>query len=314
LQSGAFEGTAEYPAVVSGAVLAWKADLGFLHNRLRGSSWDSGDGKARIEPVAWTGNAAPRTGAWFNMLGAGQNMSSDAAFKQKITKLEAGFDGEIEVGRGRMLLGTFAGIGQNEQNFTDSTSKTITDSALAGAYGKYRWGGFYGDGILKYEHHWADFSGAATDDQQTAFGLNLFGLSLETGYRLAGRYFYVQPHAGVDYVHAKADSFEDASGATVELSDGDSLAGEVGARVGMPLPHGELYVDAGIAHEFLGEMQADVSGLTFSNDLPGTVGVVSAGLTTRAAEDKLLLTLETGYAKGPEAEEFTATGNFWIKF
>jgi hypothetical protein len=89
--------------VVSGAVLAWKADLGFLHNRLRGSSWDSGDGKARIEPVAWTGNAAPRTGAWFNMLGAGQNMSSDAAFKQKITKLEAGFDGEIEVGRGRML-------------------------------------------------------------------------------------------------------------------------------------------------------------------------------------------------------------------
>src|SRR5215211_7235686 len=100
----------------------------------------------------------------------------------------------------------------------------------------------------------------------------------------------------------------------VELSDGDSLASEVGARVGTPLPHGELYLDAGVAHEFLGEMQADVSGLTFSNDLPGTVGLVSAGLTTRAAEDRLLLTLETGYAKGPEAEEFTATGNFWIKF
>ncbi|HKG75782.1 MAG TPA: autotransporter domain-containing protein, partial [Aestuariivirgaceae bacterium] len=191
---------------------------------------------------------------------------------------------------------------------------TSTDSALAGAYGKYRWGGFYGDGIVKYEHHWADFSGAATDDEQTAFGLDLFGLSLETGYRFTGRYFYVQPHAGVDYVHAKGDSFEDASGATVKLSDGNSLAGEVGARVGTPLPHGELYLDAGVAHEFLGEMQADVSGLTFSNDLPGTVGLVSAGLTTRAAEDTLLLTLETGYAKGPEAEEFTATGNFWIKF
>jgi outer membrane autotransporter protein len=314
LQSGVFEGTAEYPAVASGAVLAWKADLGFLHNRLRGSSWDSGGGQPRIEPVAYTGDTAQKTGPWFNVLGAGQSVSSDAAYKQRITKLEAGFDGEIETGRSRIVLGAFAGMGQHEQNFTDSTSKTTSDSALAGAYGKYRWGGFYGDGILKYEHHWADFSGAATDDQQTAFGLNLFGLSLESGYRLTGRYFYVQPHAGVDYVHAKADSFEDASGATVELSDGDSLAGEVGARVGMPLPHGELYVDAGIAHEFLGEMQADVSGLTFSNDLPGTVALVSAGLTMRAAEDRLLLTLETGYAMGPDAEEFTATGNFWIKF
>jgi outer membrane autotransporter protein len=142
----------------------------------------------------------------------------------------------------------------------------------------------------------------------------LLGLSLGTGYRFAGQYFYVQPHAGVDYIYAKAGSFEDASGATIDLNSGDSLSGELGARVGTPMPHGELYLDAGVSHAFLGESEAEVSGLTFSDDLPGTVGLLSAGLTTRAAEDKLLLTLETGYAKGAEAEEFTAMGNFWVKF
>ncbi|MGH6875255.1 MAG: autotransporter outer membrane beta-barrel domain-containing protein, partial [Aestuariivirgaceae bacterium] len=199
-------------------------------------------------------------------------------------------------------------------DFTGSTSKTNTDSAFAGAYGKYRLGGFYADGVLKYEHHWADFSGAATGDRQTAFGLDLFGLSLETGYRFSGRHFYLQPHAGMDYVYAKAGSFDDASGATIDLNNSDALSGELGARVGAALPHAELYLDAGISHTFLGETQAEVSGLVFSDDLPGTVGLVAAGLTARAAEDTLLLTLQTGYAKGPEAEEFTATGNFWLKF
>src|SRR5688572_12909881 len=34
LQSDLFEGAADYPAVVAGAMLAWHADLSALHNRL----------------------------------------------------------------------------------------------------------------------------------------------------------------------------------------------------------------------------------------------------------------------------------------
>jgi outer membrane autotransporter protein len=314
LQSNPFENAAEYPAIVSGAMLAWQADLDVVQNHLRGLSWNTAGEEPHIEPVAWNGTAAQEIGPWFNVLSASQDIKSDIAYKQKITRFDAGLDGEIETGRSRILLGAFAGMGQHEQDFADSTSKTTTDSVTAGAYGKYHWRGFYGDGIFKYEHHFARFSGAATVNEQTTFDLDLLGLSLGTGYRVTGQHFYVQPSAGLDYVHAKADSFEDASGATIELSNGDSLAGELGARFGAALPHAELYFDAGVSHEFLGETRAEVSGLTFSNDLPGTVGLVSAGLSTRAADDKLLLTLETGYAKGPEAEEFTATGNFWLKF
>jgi hypothetical protein len=65
---------------------------------------------------------------------------------------------------------------------------------------------------------------------------------------------------------------------------------------------------------FFGETQAKVSGLTFSDDLPDTVGLLLFGLTTKGAEDKSLLTLQTGFAKGAETEEFTATGSFWVKF
>jgi hypothetical protein len=40
----------------------------------------------------------------------------------------------------------------------------------------------------------------------------------------------------------------------------------------------------------------------------GTVGLLSAGMIMTLIEDKLTLVLESGYAKGDDAEEITATG------
>jgi hypothetical protein len=62
-----------------------------------------------------------------------------------------------------------------------------------------------------------------------------------------------------------------------------------------------------VRHEFLGETEAEVSGLIYADALPGTTGFVSGGVAVRLLEDKLSLMLEAGYAKGDEAEEMTAT-------
>lgn len=63
-----------------------------------------------------------------------------------------------------------------------------------------------------------------------------------------------------------------------------------------------------IRHEFLGNTEAEVSGLLYSDALPGTAAFVSGGLAASLFGDKLSLSLEAGYAKGEEAEEITATG------
>jgi outer membrane autotransporter protein len=204
-------------------------------------------------------------------------------------------------------------MGAGEQDFAGSTSSVESDSAIAGAYAGYRRGGYYSDAIVKYEHQRNSFKGAATDELTTPFVVDLFGLSLETGYRL-GRQFYAQPRAAVTYVHAAAGSFQDESGMTVELADGESLTGEAGTRFGAMLPSADLYLDAGLRHEFMGEMEAEVGGFTFTDQLPGTVALLAAGVTAKTAADKVHVTLSTGYARGKEAEEFTASGSFWFKF
>jgi hypothetical protein len=89
--------------------------------------------------------------------------------------------------------------------------------------------------------------------------------------------------------------------------------GETAARLGFR-PGGDeagvsdIYAEAGVRHEFLGTMKAEVSDLIYTDALPGTAAFVSGGLSARLLEDKLVLSLEAGYAKGEEVEEITATG------
>jgi hypothetical protein len=49
-----------------------------------------------------------------------------------------------------------------------------------------------------------------------------------------------------------------------------------------------------------------VSGLSFNDALPGTSGFGSGGLLLRMFDDKVLLSLEAGYARGEQGEELTA--------
>jgi outer membrane autotransporter protein len=70
-------------------------------------------------------------------------------------------------------------------------------------------------------------------------------------------------------------------------------------------PATDLYLDAGFRHMIRGETEAEVSGLTFTHELPGTVGLLGAGLRVSLL-DRLSLTLDASYARGREAEELSA--------
>ena len=115
-------------------------------------------------------------------------------------------------------------------------------------------------------------------------------------------------------MHAWAGSFREASGQTIELENAASLAGEIGTRLGAQVQSADLYLDLGVRHEFLGETEAEVSGLSFTQELPGTVAVAATGVAISALDDLLSIEVEASYAKGPEAEELSGTAAAVLKF
>jgi outer membrane autotransporter protein len=207
----------------------------------------------------------------------------------------------------RILLGGFAGTGRGAQDFEDSATRAQADAAIAGIYGGYRHGSFYGNAIVKYEHQWVAMSNLATAGGDAPFDVDLLGASLESGFHFTSKSFYARPRMRLNYAHAWASSFEDASGVTIDLKNADMLTGEVAARLGASAGTNELYIEGGMRNEFLGETRAEVSDLVFSDALPGTIAFASAGATIGMMHDVLSLSLNAGYAKGQSAEELNAT-------
>jgi outer membrane autotransporter protein len=122
----------------------------------------------------------------------------------------------------------------------------------------------------------------------------------------------VQPRLRVSYAHGWASDFADSSGEEIDLKNAGRLLGDAAARLGFrpgdEARVSDIYAEAGVRHEFLGETEAAVSGLVYKDALPGTTAFVSGGLAVRLLQDKLSLLFEASYAKGDAAEELTATG------
>jgi outer membrane autotransporter protein len=117
------------------------------------------------------------------------------------------------------------------------------------------------------------------------------------------------PNARLTYLHAWAGSFADDSGVIIDLENAESLRGELALRLGKELWKGGIdgsaTLEAGVRHEFLGETEATVSGLSFTDQLPGTLGLLAASIDLTLAES-LKLGLRGAYAKGDQAEELSA--------
>jgi outer membrane autotransporter protein len=305
LQSSAFAEAIDYPAVLSGALFSFNADLSSLHERLKKPK----PAQEEIEPAAWTYASAWRP--WAQIFAARQSIDGSASFDQSILKLKAGLDREADAGGGTLLLGLFAGYGRNDQDFETTTSRVDTEAALAGAYAGYSQGRVYGEALLKYEHQWSEFSGAAADE--APFAVDLLGGSLEAGVRLPLGVVALIPHARLSYAHAWAGSFEDSSGVTIDLSNTDSLRGEIAARFENNILSGGLIaLDAGLRHEFLGEQQAEVSGLTFSHELPGTSGFIAAALNLML-DETFSFTFRGEAAGNSESSELNGSLSFDIQ-
>ena len=95
------------------------------------------------------------------------------------------------------------------------------------------------------------------------------------------------------------------------MKDASSLRGELAVRLGKELWQGtslgSASLELGTRHEFLGEQQAEVSGLIFTDALPGTTGFIAPNLNVELLESSLFLGLRGEYAKGGGSDELSGS-------
>ena len=331
LRSSFFEGALDYPSISSGALETWYADLGSLHERLGERRRQVEDGQTAALPsaadVADT-SAVRRSdagqGGWLRVMGADMDIEQDGAadFDLNTVRAEAGFDVGFDnlLSDDWLVLGAFAGYGWSSLGFESDASADF-DIATVGAYATYFRGPYYLDALVKFDWLDGNYRSELVGDEGDV-ELPVFGVSLETGYRfdLTQGGLYLQPEVQLSYAHVGDDRFADDTGAEIALEDADSLRGRIGARLGQELwsdtgaAKGNFYLEASASQEFLGETEANVTGLAIEQQLPETRFEAGAGFDIALPKDGVTFTLDADYVFGDEVDGVAATGGFRINW
>ena len=89
-----------------------------------------------------------------------------------------------------------------------------------------------------------------------------------------------------------------------------SLSGELAARWGLAAFH----LDLALRHEVFGQTSDEVSGLSFSDELPGTVVRLASGLDWSLLDGMLNVSFDASYARGNDVEELSATAGLHFSY
>ncbi|WP_162917341.1 autotransporter outer membrane beta-barrel domain-containing protein [Dongia deserti] len=336
LRSSLFKGAAAYPAISNSALTTWRANLGAFQQRLSDLRLNmtaaavtvpvmpgiADGGSVALDPARFAGS-------WLSMTESDDVVAQSgvAGFSQETARAQMGFDFALDNVSGRddwLVLGVFGGQGWSQADFADADSSADFDIAAMGVYASYFQGPYHLDALVKFD--WLD--GAYSSDAVSGSGdveLPVFGVSLSTGYQFdlteseTGG-LSLQPIAALDYAHVGGDTFRDNSGATIELMDMDSLRGRLGARLVQQLlpgedgtgPLGNVYLQAGVAQEFLGQSEARVTGVIFTQELPQTTFELGAGFDLALPGEGVRFTFDTGADLSEGEDNYRATGG--VKF
>ncbi len=328
LRSSPFSGADDYPVLLSSALVAWQAGLGPLHERLAALRQAAGAETGQTASLGVADLAEGRPGHG-NLTGGGwahafwSDLSLDpsegTSFDQDTSGLQAGFDIGLRdlVSEGdRLLGGLFVGRFGSTADIDGSDGKVELEGTSLGAYVTYLDGPLHLDGVVKVDLAEATFRQPASLTDADS-DVTTWGLSLEGGWRFDLDGFYIEPQAQITWARATADDFTDGGGATIDLEDGTSVKGRLGARAGtlFTLDDGSRiapYLELALLHEFAGESTAVATGTTLVSDLSGTAGQVGGGLEAVSADGRFALVADLNYGFGSTSSGFE--GSLAVRF
>ncbi|MGY4398999.1 hypothetical protein ACVWZA_004211 [Sphingomonas sp. UYAg733] len=221
----------------------------------------------------------------FSFNGLAQN-NVDLGYKQDA------FGGQIGVDvlgsasdDGGFSIGVSGGYLSSTMNFRGYGDRFDIEAVNGTVYGAYQAGGFFINGLAKYDHAWintrGNFAGFNLDTSA-----NTWGGKLETGFRVGSDSFFFEPAISAAYTSTDVKDYGTLGG-SFDFDNFTGLRGKAGARIGGSTGLSEtsklvFYAGAAAVHEFKGDDQVRFTSgaqtIAFSNDRLGTYGQGTLGI------------------------------------
>jgi hypothetical protein len=242
--------------------------------------------------------SAVTSGAWVKALGVSEQRTPGQSFSLFNTSqtyktsydqngggVLAGYDlvRRADDGQSIWLAGVMGGYLRSFVDFDDSATRADFEGGAVGGYVTYLRGPWFLDAKVMANIGNVDYSGShAVKDSANVTSI---GGVLDTGYRMErGRYF-IEPGATLAYVNTDIDRLA-VYGTSVNFTDGDSLRGRLGVRLGMTVQDQQAKYEPflGVSgwYEFLGDNTTNVASggydLQATDNVTGAIGEVTGGV------------------------------------
>lgn len=219
-------------------------------------------------------NGSDNEGAWFRVHGSEMSRSDSAAFENKYTSYELGYD-QVTKHTEDMTRYTGAALSYTDGSSTYNSGSGDNDSKAISFYNTDIYSsGHYLDLVFKYAQFNNDF------DVFDTYGSNITGEMKNTGISVSAEYgrkndlnggWYIEPQAQLTLGYFTGDDYETSNGIGVDQSGIASVLGRVGFNIGKELgDSGVVYARASLLHEFAGDyditMTDTASGMSRKED------------------------------------------------
>lgn len=233
---------------------AWRGENGQLMRRM---------GELRL-------NGADEQGAWFRMHGSEMSRNDNAAFENKYTSYEFGYD-QVTKQTDDMIRYTGAALSYTDGSSSYEHGSGENHSKAISFYNTdiYK-SGHYLDLILKYAQFNNDFDVFDTHGHEISGEMKNTGISFGVEYGRKNDLnsgWFIEPQAQLTLGYFNGDEYETSNGIKVDQGGIPSILGRIGFSVGKELgSNGVIYAKASLLHEFAGDYD-----ITMSNIYSGSI-------------------------------------------
>ena len=235
-------------------------------------------------------------GLWVRAYGEESELSGLAGlgFSQKYYGTAYGYDKLMQFDSSALLIGAKGQISHADQTLKSNFSGSgNNDSYGFAAYATWMHDdGWYIDSILSWDHYDQTLRTNMLDGTSVRGDYEFYGMgaSIEGGktFRFDNNVFF-EPQAQLSYYFIEGKDFVTSNGMTAEQDNLDSLVGRLGIVLGKKWQLDENsfiqpYFKAGINYEFLGDLDAVVNDVSFSDDMQGIRAYYGVGLDYQARD------------------------------
>ncbi len=208
-------------------------------------------------------NGEDEQGAWFRVRGSKISRDDSAAFENKYTTYELGYDIlDKETEDYKRYAGAAISYSDGSSSYEHGSGEN-SGKAISFYSTTMRNKGHYLDFVFKVVDMDNDFSVFDTNSNNITGAMDNQGISLNVEYgrkKDLGNKWYIEPQGQLTLGYLGGDNYRLNNGVAVDQGGISSLVGRIGFNIGRDVDEKtNLYLKANLLHEFLGDYSLDMT-------------------------------------------------------